>query len=156
MAADPLDALRLALMQDVLPVGMAVVERARRAGPQGVVEVFTAGGDPLAQLRQEGEPAARSVRENLDRFQPGLGNPVIRVNVQDVPAEASPSSASTSSGSSPSGSASRGPTPGAPNPGGTAQATAPERAALQATLARIDARLRLLEQRLEPVAGGQP
>lgn len=138
MAADPLDALRLALMQDVLPVGMAVVERARRAGPQGVVEVFTAGGDPLAQLRQEGEPAARSVRENLDRFQPGLGNPVIKVSVQDVPAQAPPSG-------SPSG---------GPNPGG--MATGPERAALQATLARIDARLRLLEQRLEPVAGEQP
>ena len=146
MAADPLDALRLALMQDVLPVGMAVVERARRAGPQGVVEVFTAGGDPLAQLRQEGEPAARGVRENLDRLQPGLGNPVIKVSVQDVPAQASPSSASTASGS-PSG---------GPNPGGTALATGPERAALQATLARIDARLRLLEQRLEPAAGEQP
>lgn len=145
MAADPLDALRLALMQDVLPVGMAVVERARRAGPQGVVEVFTAGGDPLAQLRQEGEPAARSVRENLDRFQPGLGNPVIKVSVHDVPAQAPPSAA-TASGS-PSG---------GPNPSGTTQATGPERAALQATLARIDARLRLLEQRLEPVAGEQP
>lgn len=146
MAADPLDALRLALMQDVLPVGMAVVERARRAGPQGVVEVFTAGGDPLAQLRQEGEPAARSVRENLDRFQPGLGNPVIKVSVQDVPAQAPPSSASTASGSPSAG----------PNPGGTAPATGPERAALQATLARIDARLRLLEQRLQPAAGEQP
>jgi hypothetical protein len=146
MAADPLDALRLALMQDVLPVGMAVVERARRAGPQGVVEVFTAGGDPLAQLRQEGEPAARGVRENLDRLQPGLGNPVIKVSVQDVPAEASPSRGSTASGF-PSG---------GPNPGGTAQVTGPERAALQATLARIDARLRLLEQRLEPAAGEQP
>lgn len=148
MAADPLDALRLALMQDVLPVGMAVVERARRAGPQGVVEVFTAGGDPLAQLRQEGEPAARSVRENLDRFQPGLGNPVIKVSVQDVPAQAPPSSASTASGSPSAG----------PHPGGTAPApaTGPERAALQATLARIDARLRLLEQRLQPAAGEQP
>jgi hypothetical protein len=151
MAADPLDALRLALMQDVLPVGMAVVERARRAGPQGVVEVFTAGGDPLAQLRQEGEPAARSVRENLDRFQPGLGNPVIKVSVQDVPAEAA-----TSGGSPASGSASSSPTPGGPNPGDMDhQATAADRAALQATLARIDARLRLLEQRLVPAAGEQ-
>ncbi|MCP9792448.1 hypothetical protein [Vulcanococcus limneticus] len=146
MAADPLDALRLALMQDVLPMGMAVVERARRSGPQGVVEVFTAGGDPLAQLKQEGEPAARGVRENLDRLQPGLGNPVIKVSVQDVPAESSPSSGSTSSGSSSSGSASS----------AAAQATGPERAVLQATLARIDARLRLLEQRLELAGGEQP
>jgi len=141
MAADPLDALRLALMQDVLPMGMAVVERARRSGPQGVVEVFTAGGDPLAQLKQEGEPAARGLRENLDRLQPGLGNPVIKVSVQDVPAESSPSGGSTSSGSTSSA---------------AAQATGPERAVLQATLARIDARLRLLEQRLEPAGGEQP
>ncbi len=127
-------------------MGMAVVERARRSGPQGVVEVFTAGGDPLAQLKQEGEPAARGVRENLDRLQPGLGNPVIKVSVQDVPAESSPSSGSTSSGSSSSGSASS----------AAAQATGPERAVLQATLARIDARLRLLEQRLELAGGEQP
>ncbi|WP_411869977.1 hypothetical protein [Vulcanococcus limneticus] len=151
MAADPLDALRLALMQDVLPMGMAVVERARRSGPQGVVEVFTAGGDPLAQLKQEGEPAARGVRENLDRLQPGLGNPVIKVSVQDVPAESSPSSGSTSSGSSSSGSSSSGSASSA-----AAQATGPERAVLQATLARIDARLRLLEQRLELAGGEQP
>ena len=38
MAADsssenPLDQLRLSLMQDVLPVGLAVLERARQGGP---------------------------------------------------------------------------------------------------------------------------
>ena len=48
MAADsnsdnPLDQLRLSLMQDVLPVGLAVLERARQGGPGKVVEVFTAG-----------------------------------------------------------------------------------------------------------------
>ena len=47
MAADsnsdnPLDQLRLSLMQDVLPVGLAVLERARKGGPGKVVEVFTA------------------------------------------------------------------------------------------------------------------
>jgi hypothetical protein len=34
MAADPLDSLRLTLMQDVLPVGLAVAERARRGSPR--------------------------------------------------------------------------------------------------------------------------
>ena len=54
MAADsnsdnPLDQLRLSLMQDVLPVGLAVLERARKGGPGKVVEVFTAGSeDPIA------------------------------------------------------------------------------------------------------------
>ena len=72
MAADsnsdnPLDQLRLSLMQDVLPVGLAVLERARQGGPGKVVEAFTAGSeDPIADLRQEGEPVARDVREQLD------------------------------------------------------------------------------------------
>ena len=87
MAADsssenPLDQLRLSLMQDVLPVGLAVLERARQGGPGKVVEVFTAGSeDPIAELRQEGEPVARDVREQLDAVSPGLGNPVMSVSV---------------------------------------------------------------------------
>ena len=52
MAADPLDALRLTLMQEVLPVSLAVVERARRGGPRDVIEAFSAQDDPLQQLRQ--------------------------------------------------------------------------------------------------------
>jgi len=87
MAVDPLDTLRLALMQDVLPVGLAVAERARRGGPRDVIEAFSSGADPLAQLKDEGESAARQVRESLDRLQPGLGNPVMKVDVRDVPAE---------------------------------------------------------------------
>ena len=93
MAADsnpenPLDQLRLSLMQDVLPVGLAVLERARQGGPGKVVEVFTAGSeDPIADLRQEGEPVARDVREQLDAVSPGLGNPVMPVSVSvDEPA----------------------------------------------------------------------
>ena len=87
MAADsksdnPLDQLRLSLMQDVLPVGLAVLERARQGGPGKVVEVFTTGSeDPIADLRQEGEPVARDVREQLDAVSPGLGNPVMPVSV---------------------------------------------------------------------------
>ena len=87
MAADsnsdnPLDQLRLSLMQDVLPVGLAVLERARQGGPGKVVEAFTAGSeDPIADLRQEGEPVARGVREQLDAVSPGLGNPVMPVSV---------------------------------------------------------------------------
>jgi hypothetical protein len=85
MAADPLDALRLTLMQDVLPVGMAMVERARQGGPQQVMAAFDgSSADPLGQLRQEGEPAASRVRAQLDQVSPGLGNPVMQVEVRDV------------------------------------------------------------------------
>jgi len=91
MAADPLDNLRLSLMQDVLPVGMAIVERARRGGVRDLVAVLTETADPLNQLRQEGDQAARSVRHNLDRVQPGLGNPVMPVDVRPAPEAAAAS-----------------------------------------------------------------
>jgi hypothetical protein len=87
MAADsgsdnPLDQLRLSLMQDVLPVGLAVFERARKGGAGRVAEVFTGGStDPIADLREEGEPVARDVRQQLDAVSPGLGNPVMPVSV---------------------------------------------------------------------------
>ena len=83
---NPLDQLRLSVMQDVLPVGLAVLERARQGGPAKVVEAFTTGSeDPVESLRQEGEPAARSVRDQLDAVSPGLGNPVmpVAVSVED-------------------------------------------------------------------------
>jgi hypothetical protein len=87
MAADsgsdnPFDQLHLSFMQDVLPVGLAVFERARQGGAGRVAEVFTAGStDPIADLRQEGEPVARDVREQLDSVSPGLGNPIMPVSI---------------------------------------------------------------------------
>jgi hypothetical protein len=85
MAADPLDALRLTLMQEVLPMGLAVVERARKGGPREVLAIFEGNpGDSLERLRQEGEPVASQLRDTLDRFQPGLGNPVMKVEVRNV------------------------------------------------------------------------
>ncbi|MEA5424313.1 hypothetical protein [Synechococcus sp. CCY9202] len=93
MAADPFDALRLTLMQDVLPVGLAVVERALKGGSAEVMAAFNDTNDPLGQLREEGEPVASQVREGLDRVQPGLGNPVMKVEVRDVPTEPSAATA---------------------------------------------------------------
>ena len=131
MATDPLEALRLSLMQDVLPVGMAVVERARRGGPREVVEAFTEAADPLGRLRQEGEPAARDLRDSLDRLQPGLGNPVMKVQVREMDAPLNT---------------------GLSDPSATVADPVAERLALQQALLRISNRLALLEQRLTPEA----
>lgn len=80
---------------------------------------FQAGDrDPLEQLRQEGEGAASQVRQSLDRLRPGLGNPVMKVEVRDVPDG-----------------------PGEP-------LSPDDSAALQEGLGRIAERLQLLEQRL--------
>jgi hypothetical protein len=128
MSADPLDALRLTLMQDVLPVGLAMAERARQGGPAQVLRAFDGSNpDPLGRLRQEGEPAASQVRDNLDRLQPGLGNPVLKVEVRDLPDdEPSFSTAPVE-----------------------LECADPEE--LRTALARIAARLDQLEQRLQPV-----
>lgn len=88
MAADPLDKLRLTLMQELLPVGVAVVERVRKGGLKDVVAAFSRddeGPDPLTQLRNEGEPLASQLRQGLDRLSPGLGNPVMKVDVRVEP-----------------------------------------------------------------------
>ena len=135
MAADPLDYLRLALMQDVLPVGLAVVERVRKGGPAEVLAAFDGtSADPLGQLRQEGEPAASQVRENLDRFQPGLGNHVMKVEVRDVGAEEG--SAGPASGATP------------PPWDATPPPSPADPAELLAALERIETRLALLQSRL--------
>lgn len=134
MAADPFDALRLTLMQDVLPVGLAVVERARKGGPRQVMAAFDgSSADPLGQLREEGEPAASRVRAQLDQVSPGLGNPVMKVEVRDVPAAATDPA---------------GPEIPAPEPGDPQE--------LQQRLAAITARLRQLEQTLVPPEASGP
>lgn len=130
MAADPLDTLRLTLMQDVLPVGLAMVERARKGGPREVLAAF--GDDPstsLDRLRQEGEPVASQVRQTLDRFQPGLGNPVVKVDVREGQPAAPVVDLEAAAGA-------------APDPG------ADDTTDLHATLARISGRLAELERRL--------
>jgi hypothetical protein len=125
MAADPFDALRLTLMQDVLPVGLAVVERVRKGGPREVMAAFDgSSSDPLGTLREEGEPAATQVRAGLDNLQPGLGNPVVKVEVRDVPVQSAHPAAQS---------------PDQPREDPTE---------LQAALVRIDSRLAELERRL--------
>jgi hypothetical protein len=97
------------------------------------------GDDPstsLDRLRQEGEPVASQVRQTLDRFQPGLGNPVVKVEVEvregQPPAPADDREASWAAG----------PMPVPPQPG------ADDGTELNSTLARISARLAELERRL--------
>ena len=59
MAADPLDTLRLKLMQDLLPVGMAAIQRVRTGGPRELMSIFDGRHpDPMNQLRQERKTTA--------------------------------------------------------------------------------------------------
>ena len=117
----PFEAFRLTLMQDVLPVGLAMADRVRQGGAAKVVESFTGSSDPLADLREEGQASAKVVRERLDQVSPGLGNPVVEVAI-DVEPE-----------------------PVVPQPVAT---TSDEGESLQQVLARIETRLDQLQQHL--------
>tara|TARA_B100001250_G_C19328062_1_gene583428 strand:- start:5 stop:379 length:375 start_codon:yes stop_codon:yes gene_type:complete len=81
MAGDKFEKLRLSIMQNFLPVGIGVVDRARKGGMKKVMEVFTSESDSFTQLRSEGELQASSIRDYLDDFSPGLGNPIMSVDV---------------------------------------------------------------------------
>ncbi|WP_320673751.1 hypothetical protein [Prochlorococcus sp. MIT 1341] len=81
MADEKIDRIRLAFMQDVLPVGLAMFERVRQGGVKRVLEVINESKAPLDDLKKEGESAAKDLREKLDSVSPGLGNPVMSVNV---------------------------------------------------------------------------
>ena len=63
-------------------MGLAFVDRVRTDGPAKAVESVARGDDPLGDLREQGEAAAREVRERLDQISPGLGNPVMSVQVE--------------------------------------------------------------------------
>ena len=63
-------------------MGLAFVDRVRTDGPAKAVESVARGADPLGDLREQGEAAAREVRERLDQISPGLGNPVMSVQVE--------------------------------------------------------------------------
>ena len=70
-------------------MGLAFVDRVRTDGPAKAVQSVASGDDPLGDLREQGEAAAREVRERLDQISPGLGNPVMSVQVEvDEPVEA--------------------------------------------------------------------
>ena len=81
MGDDSLNRFRLSLMQDILPVGLAMAERVRRGGPNQILETFASSQDPFQELRVEGETAAKDLREKLDQVSPGLGNPVVEVDI---------------------------------------------------------------------------
>jgi len=89
MASERFENLRLTLMQDLLPVGLAVFKRAKEGGAKDLLEVFSESSNPLEELREEGESSARSLRQKLDQVSPGLGNPVMSVNVdvEDISVE---------------------------------------------------------------------
>ena len=82
MSENSFERFRLRLMQDVLPVSLAMLERVKQKGMGDLLDTFLDSSEPLQELRDEGEYSAQELRERLDNLKPGLGNPVMPVSVE--------------------------------------------------------------------------
>tara|TARA_Y100001968_G_scaffold63115_1_gene53819 strand:+ start:99 stop:482 length:384 start_codon:yes stop_codon:yes gene_type:complete len=73
--------VRFTFMHDALPIGIGIVEQFRKKGFGAVIDAFTFSTEAINDFRNKGEPFAQSVRDRLDDLNPGLGNPVMSVDV---------------------------------------------------------------------------
>ena len=80
MAKDKLRALHLFAMESALPLGMGIINNARNGGLQKIINVFKSK-DPLSEFQVDGESSAKTVRDKIDQLIPGLGHPVVSVDV---------------------------------------------------------------------------
>ncbi len=83
MAENKFQSLHFTIVENFLPVGMAVFHRAKDGGPEKVLEGLFSFDHPFTQLRNEGLNSAKLAREKLDKIRPGLGNPAFDVKVSD-------------------------------------------------------------------------
>ncbi len=86
MAKDKFKNLHLSIMQSILPAGLGVLHNAKAGGLKKVIDVFNSK-DPVSELQVDGETSAKILRDKIDEWMPGLGNPVVSV---DVTVEESP------------------------------------------------------------------
>ena len=80
MVNDKFTNLHLSIMQSFLPVGMGVLKKAKTGGFKKVIDLLNSE-DPVSELQVDGETSAKIVRDKLDEWIPGLGNPMVSVDV---------------------------------------------------------------------------
>ena len=80
MAKDKLKDLHLFAMESALPLGIGIINNARTGGLQKIMNVFKSK-DPFSEFQVAGESSAKIVRDKIDQFIPGLGHPVVSVDV---------------------------------------------------------------------------
>jgi len=80
MAKDQLRDLHLFAIESVLPFGMGIIKSAKTGGLQKIMNVFKSE-DPFSEFQVDGETSAKEVRDKIDQFIPGLGYPVVSVDV---------------------------------------------------------------------------
>ena len=80
MAKDQLQDLHLFVMESVLPFGMGIINNIKSGGLQKIMDVFKSK-DPVSEFQVDGETSAKTVRDKIDQLIPGLGHPVVSVDV---------------------------------------------------------------------------
>ena len=80
MAKDQLRDFHLFAMESALPFGMGLIENAKTGGFQKIMDVFKSK-DPFSAFQVEGKTSAKKVRDKIDQLIPGLGYPVVSVDV---------------------------------------------------------------------------
>ncbi len=85
MAQNLFSICHLAVMETALPVGIAIVNRAKKGHVDKIVDGLMSADTSIGILKEEGLEDAQLVRMQLDQIIPGLGNPVIEVEVSVTP-----------------------------------------------------------------------
>ena len=80
MSKDQLRDLHLFAMESVLPFGMGIINNAKTGGMKKIINVFKSK-DPLSEFQVDGETSAKTFRDKIDQLFPGLGHPVVSVDV---------------------------------------------------------------------------
>ena len=80
MAKDQLKDFHLFAMESALPFGMGIIKNAKAGGFQKIMDVMKSK-DPFSAFQVDGETSAKKVRDKIDQLIPGLGYPVVSVDV---------------------------------------------------------------------------
>tara|TARA_Y100001968_G_scaffold265859_1_gene255173 strand:- start:511 stop:888 length:378 start_codon:yes stop_codon:yes gene_type:complete len=80
MAKDQLKDFHLFAIESALPVGMGIINDAKSGGFQKIKDVFKSK-DPFSEFKVHGETSAKTLRDKIDQLIPGLGYPVVSVDV---------------------------------------------------------------------------
>ena len=80
MAKDQLRDFHLFAMESALPFGMGIIKNAKNGGIQKIMDVFKSK-DPFSEFQVDGETSAKAIRDKIDKLIPGLGYPVVSVDV---------------------------------------------------------------------------
>ena len=81
MAQNLFSICHLALMETALPVGIAIVNRAKKGHGDKILDSLMSVDTSIAILKEEGIEDAQLLRMQLDQIIPGLGNPIVEVKV---------------------------------------------------------------------------